>query len=74
MLLRLYHHYRGQWGNYTEHGKQLYQHYERVLVDCHDKLLVAMVHVLRKNNIINHRDKNNNYEVDLYYKPVMIQN
>jgi hypothetical protein len=48
MLLKLYHHYRDQLENYTEHDKQQYQHYEPVLEDCHDMLLVAKVHVLTK--------------------------
>jgi hypothetical protein len=50
MLRELYRRYTIQSGNYIEHDKQQYQHYELVLEDCHDRLSVAKVHVLIKNS------------------------
>jgi len=48
MLLKLYHHCRDQSENCIGHDKQPYRHYEVVLEDCHDRLLVAKFRVLEK--------------------------
>jgi hypothetical protein len=76
MLLKLYHHYRVQLVNYTEHDKQLYQHYEAELEDRHDMILDAKFHALmkkRKQFFIINKDRFT-YEVDLYYKLLMFRN